>query len=252
MAFFKIYLSARYNALDKFLGGTQLEGKVLVEVAPVRSEQQRAPAFGSRWGVRSFDRVLDLALGLPVLLLFLPIMLLVALSIYLADGGPVIFAQPRVGKGRRSFRCLKFRSMHVHAERELAQVLARDSDARREWAETHKLRLDPRITRIGGFIRKHSLDELPQLLNVMIGDMSLVGPRPIVEVETPHYGHRLHHYCSVRPGLTGIWQVSGRSDVSYRSRVAMDVTYARSKSTALDLRLLLATIPAVLLSRGSY
>ena len=150
------------------------------------------------------------------------------------------------------FKCLKFRSMLVDADRRLQELLAQDPVARAEWERDHKLRDDPRITALGSFLRRSSVDEIPQLFNVLRGEMSLVGPRPIVAAEVPRYRRYINHYCSVTPGITGLWQVSGRNDVSYRRRVALDVTYARSKSLLFDLKILAATVPAVLLRKGSY
>jgi exopolysaccharide production protein ExoY len=150
------------------------------------------------------------------------------------------------------FTCFKVRTMVVDADKRLDQLLATDPDARAEWALDQKLRNDPRITTFGRFLRKSSLDEVPQLINVLRGDMSLVGPRPIVLEEAPRYGQWLKHYCAVRPGITGIWQVSGRNNLSYRRRVACDVLYARRQSTALNLKILLITIPAVLSQDGSH
>jgi lipopolysaccharide/colanic/teichoic acid biosynthesis glycosyltransferase len=185
-------------------------------------------------------------------LLFLaPLMIAVALAVYLHDGGPIFFAHRRIGRNGRPFPCLKFRSMAVDAEARLERLLATDLQAQREWAATHKLRVDPRITRIGDFLRRSSLDELPQFLNVLRGEMSLVGPRPVVQAEAKHYGRWFGNYCSVRPGITGLWQVSGRSDVSYRQRVALDVLYVRRKSLVMDFGILVQTVPAVLARRGS-
>lgn len=141
--------------------------------------------------------------------------------------------------------------MAVDAEDRLQRLLATDADVRAEWAAQHKLKVDPRITPLGDFLRKSSLDELPQLFNVVFGDMELVGPRPVVQTEAARYGRRFRDYCSVRPGITGLWQVSGRSDTTYRRRVAMDVIYSRTKSAGLDVRILFATIPAVLMRKGS-
>jgi len=142
--------------------------------------------------------------------------------------------------------------MVVDSEQRLKELLASNPDARAEWARDFKLRRDPRITPIGNFLRKTSIDELPQLLNVLRGEMSIVGPRPIVEGEIERYGRYFADYSRVKPGITGLWQVSGRNNVHYRRRVALDVTYARNKSLALDLRILAMTVPAVLLAKGSY
>ena len=188
-----------------------------------------------------------------LLIVFLaPLMICVVLAVRLQDGGPVLFTQQRVGYGGRPFACLKFRSMAVDAEARLERLLAEDLFARAEWASDHKLRIDPRITPMGMFLRRSSLDELPQLFNVLRGEMDLVGPRPIVPSEVRRYGRRIHHYYAVRPGITGLWQISGRTDISYRRRVAIDTVYARSKDFAFDLKILAMTLPAVLFRRGSY
>jgi len=197
-------------------------------------------------------RLLDCFGAAMALLAFLPLFVLIALLVMVTSRGPIFFGQQRIGHGGRMFTCYKFRSMVVDAEQRLQDLLASDAEAQREWLRDHKLKIDPRITAIGGFLRRSSLDELPQLFNVLRGDMSLVGPRPIVMGETPRYGRYLHEYASVKPGLTGLWQVSGRSNTSYRRRVAMDVAYARAKSLRLDVRILLATVPAVIGARGSY
>ncbi len=187
-----------------------------------------------------------------IIVALLPIMLVIMACIWLEDGGPPMFAHSRIGRDGRSFDCMKFRSMRVNASQYLAQHLLQDDAARREWDLTQKLRIDPRITITGAFLRKTSLDELPQLLNVVRGEMSLVGPRPIVQAEIARYGHYFGVYCSLKPGITGLWQVSGRSAVSYRRRVAMDVLYSRSRCTALYMKVLMMTVPAVLRRRGAY
>jgi lipopolysaccharide/colanic/teichoic acid biosynthesis glycosyltransferase len=198
------------------------------------------------------NRGMNTGIACLALLFFLPLMVLVALAIWCQDRGPVFFAHRRIGRDGRKFPCLKFRSMAIDAEERLKELLAKDPRAQAEWARDHKLRNDPRVTRLGLFLRKSSLDELPQLINVIRGEMDLVGPRPIVDGEVPKYGTRFRHYCSVNPGITGLWQVSGRNDTTYRSRVAMDCVYARSKSVPLDLWIMVATVPAVLLRKGSY
>jgi exopolysaccharide production protein ExoY len=196
--------------------------------------------------------VMHVAIVLAVTMFAMPLMIAIALAVYANDGGPVLFRHRRVGRNGKTFYCLKFRTMAVDAEVRLADLLASDPVARAEWAADFKLRHDPRVTRIGAFLRRSSLDELPQLFNLMRGEMSLVGPRPIVEAEIARYGWRFRHYCAVKPGITGLWQVSGRNDVSYRSRVAMDCIYAKRKSPWLDLWVLAVTVPAVLAKRGSY
>jgi exopolysaccharide production protein ExoY len=217
-----------------------------------------AEVNGKAWMQTDFDirrtanRSMNISLAAFALLFFLPVMVLVALAIWCQDRGPVFFAHRRIGRDGRKFPCLKFRSMAIDAEERLQELLAADPTARAEWERDHKLRNDPRVTRLGLFLRKSSLDELPQLLNVIRGEMDLVGPRPIVEAEASRYGARLKHYCAVNPGITGLWQVSGRNDASYRSRVAMDCVYAKSKSLPLDLWILVVTVPAVLMRKGSY
>jgi len=197
-------------------------------------------------------RSVDLMLACLALLFFSPLMVLVAISVWAQDRGPVFYAHGRVGRDGRVFKCLKFRSMLVDSDARLQRLLAESPEARAEWDRDHKLRNDPRITALGSFLRRSSLDELPQLFNVLVGEMSLVGPRPIVASEVKRYGRRFGHYCSVRPGITGLWQVSGRNDVSYRRRVAIDTCYAQNQSLVLDLRILLATVPSVLMRKGSY
>ena len=195
---------------------------------------------------------MNIAVALAALIFLLPVMLLVALAIYAQDGGPVLFAHRRIGLNGRHFYCLKFRSMAIDAEARLAALLASDPAARTEWQRDHKLRCDPRVTPLGAFLRKTILDELPQFFNVLRGDMSIVGPRPIVEAEVAKYGRRFRDYCTVKPGITGLWQVSGRNDTSYRTRVALDCVYARHRSFSLDAYIIACTVPAVLARRGSY
>ena len=195
---------------------------------------------------------MNIAVALLAIVFLAPIMLMVALAVYVQDGGPILFAHRRVGHNGRHFYCLKFRSMAIDAEQRLADLLAVDPEARAEWERDHKLRNDPRVTRLGAFLRKTSLDELPQLFNVLRGEMSLVGPRPIVEAEVAKYGRRFRQYCAVKPGITGLWQVSGRNDTSYRTRVALDCVYAKRRNVGLDAYILACTVPAVLARRGSY
>jgi exopolysaccharide production protein ExoY len=195
---------------------------------------------------------IDRSAALLALVLLLPMLLMVAALIWLRDPGPVLFAHPRVGQGGRMFRCLKFRTMVRNGDEVLARHLERSPEAAREWEETRKLRDDPRVTRLGRTLRKTSIDELPQLINVLKGEMSLVGPRPIVEAEARHYGAVMREYTAVRPGLTGLWQVGGRSDTTYAERVRLDQTYVRTQSLALDLKIILRTVVVVLKGRGSY
>jgi exopolysaccharide production protein ExoY len=197
-------------------------------------------------------RLLDILLTVPLLLFFSPLIAIVAVLVWIVDPGPILFRHKRIGYQGKPFYCLKFRSMVVDAERKLEDVLASDPLIRQAWLRDHKLPSDPRITKIGKFLRASSLDELPQFFNVIRGEMSLVGPRPIVQAEVTRYGRYIADYYSVMPGITGLWQISGRSDTSYRRRVALDVAFARARTPALYVKILVLTGPAVLLARGSY
>jgi len=197
-------------------------------------------------------RALDLAIAIPLLVFAAPMFLALMLLIRSHDGGPAFFRQKRIGLNGREFTCFKFRSMVMDAGERLQDLLARDPQAAAEWKADQKLRNDPRITPVGHFLRKTSLDELPQLLNIIRGDMSVVGPRPIVRDEKPRYGAYFSDYASVRPGVTGLWQVSGRNDTSYERRVRLDVIYARRHCFMFDIKILLSTIPAVLKGDGAY
>jgi len=225
----------------------------MAEFAPaVTSQQKLGSNTGSSAGRFNGEYFFHATLAILILLFFLPVLALVAAAVALQDGGPVIFAHQRLGRNGKPFLCYKFRSMRVDAEARLAEVLAADPAAREEWARDHKLRRDPRVTPLGDFLRRSSLDELPQFFNVLRGEMSLVGPRPIVEAERSKYGRRFLHYCAVKPGITGLWQISGRNDVAYRTRVALDTCYAMNKSLGLDLYILVMTVPSVLRARGCY
>jgi undecaprenyl-phosphate galactose phosphotransferase len=197
-------------------------------------------------------RIIDVVLSALILIVAAPAMIFTWVLVRL-DGGPAIYSHVRVGQHGREFRCHKFRTMVVDSDAVLARHLAENAAARSEWAASRKLKDDPRVTRLGRFLRKTSLDEMPQLLNVLRGEMSLVGPRPIIraELET-HYGvEGASAYMSVRPGLTGLWQVSGRSDVDYRKRVALDTDYVRNASLARDMMILCQTVKVVLLQKGA-
>lgn len=197
-------------------------------------------------------RGFDIAGAAMLLLILLPLLPFLALAVRM-DGGPALYRHSRVGLNGRTFNCLKYRTMVVGADQMLANHLAKDPLASAEWAATRKLKHDPRITRIGRVMRAASLDELPQLLNVLRGEMSLVGPRPVVHEELEkHYGVTGRNaYAATKPGITGLWQVSGRSGTSYEDRVSLDITYARTWSLFLDMKILLRTVPAVLARRGA-
>ena len=217
---------------------------------PVRS---RAAPVGLRYRIGDqVRRGLDIVGASAAIVLLAPLLVLVAAVLKGLDDGPVLFSQDRIGRDGRRFRCFKFRSMVQDAEGRLASVLAADPALRGEWLQNRKLKRDPRVTQFGDFLRRSSLDELPQLFNILRGDMTFIGPRPIVEDEAVQYGRWFRYYLAVKPGLTGLWQVSGRNDVTYRRRVAMDRLFCQSYSFELCLLILFGTGPAVLMRRGSY
>lgn len=196
-------------------------------------------------------RTIDFTAAIALLLMLAPLMLIIAVLIRSCDGGPALFRQWRIGKSGKTFRCWKFRTMACNADEALQGLLSSDPVAAKEWAEGHKLARDPRITPVGAFLRRSSLDELPQLFNIIVGEMTFVGPRPIVPAERERYGEAFAHCFSVPPGLTGLWQVSGRSDCSYATRVSLDSQYASEWHLLLDAKILARTVPAVLMQRGS-
>jgi undecaprenyl-phosphate galactose phosphotransferase len=197
-------------------------------------------------------RIFDLLAGLLILLCIAPFMLIIGMLIKLESKGPVLFGHKRIGKDNVQFKCLKFRTMVCNAQQALEELLKNDPGAREEWERDFKLKNDPRITKIGKFLRKTSLDELPQLINVIKGEMSLVGPRPIVKDEIVRYGNRINYYYQVPPGITGLWQVSGRSDIDYNTRVRIDTWYVRNWSLWQDITLLIRTVKVVLGRKGAY
>jgi exopolysaccharide production protein ExoY len=197
-------------------------------------------------------RAFDVVAAFAAIAALLPLFAIVCLAVYVECPGAVVFRQRRIGFDGREFTCLKFRTMALNAERALREYLANNEDARREWQTTHKLRNDPRITGFGRFLRRSSLDELPQLFNILMGHMSIVGPRPIVAAEVPLYREHFTDYANARPGLTGLWQVSGRNTIGYPQRVAYDVEYLRNWSFSRDLRIILATVMHVWEGNGAY
>ena len=203
------------------------------------------------WPARLLKRVFDLFAALVLLVLGALPLLYVALRIR-RDGGPAIFAHKRVGQSGKVFPCFKFRTMQVDAEERLRELLANDPAARAEWEREFKLRNDPRITTIGEFLRRTSLDELPQLFNVIRGEMSLVGPRPVIRAELSRYGDDVDYFLMVRPGMTGLWQVSGRNDTSYETRVYLDTWYVKNWSLWYDIAIMFKTIRVVLNREGAY
>ncbi len=200
----------------------------------------------------NLSRLMDVIIAFVAFMFVVPVLLLMCIAISIQDRGWPIFVHYRIGRGGALFPCLKLRTMVRDSDVRLRKLLETDAAARREWEVDQKLRNDPRITPLGQFLRKSSLDELPQLLNVIWGHMSLVGPRPIVPAEAARYGRYMQFYCAVRPGITGLWQVSGRNDIGYRRRVAMDTLYCRTRTVGGDISIMVRTIPAVLVSRGTF
>lgn len=196
-------------------------------------------------------RTLNQLAAAALLVAFAPVFLVVAFLIWRTDGAPIFFGHYRVGRHGRMFKCWKFRSMVVNSQEVLAHILASSPEAREEWAREQKLSHDPRITRIGAFLRKTSLDELPQLYNVLKGEMYLVGPRPITLAELDRYGNARWHYLHATPGMTGLWQVSGRSETTYDERVALDREYVEARSLWSDITILFKTVGVVLGKHGA-
>ena len=203
-------------------------------------------------GSRLLKFVFDWTLTLVGTILISPVLMAIGIWIYRDSPGPFIFKHRRIGKDGKEFNCYKFRSMCVDADVKLKELLEKDPEARAEWEKDFKLKNDPRITKSGAFLRKTSLDELPQIFNVLKGEMSLVGPRPIIRDEIPRYGKYIEDYYMVRPGITGMWQTSGRSDIDYDERVQMDTWYVRNWSIWFDIVLLWRTFSVVLNKKGAY
>lgn len=199
-----------------------------------------------------FKRGFDIAGALAGIVLLSPLLLMLAALVKFSDGGRIFYGHRRIGRNGAVFRCWKFRTMVENGDEVLMAYLAANPAEREEWSASRKLQNDPRVTRVGVVLRKLSLDELPQVLNILRGEMSFVGPRPVVKDELELYGTAAPYYLSTRPGLTGLWQVSGRNDVSYGARVAFDRHYVENWSFVSDLKILVRTVPAVFMSRGSY
>jgi lipopolysaccharide/colanic/teichoic acid biosynthesis glycosyltransferase len=221
--------------------GSNSHAAIAIRIAPGVLDRSRQLA----------QRLLDVTLAATLTILSSPLLLAIALSICLSSRGPVLFRQTRIGRNGRTFHIWKFRSMVVDSESVLTAHLAGNAEAKQEWELTQKLRDDPRILRFGRWLRSSSLDELPQLWNVMRGDMSLVGPRPVVPEEIARYGDSSGFYESVRPGMTGLWQVSGRSNTSYEERVSLDEYYVKNRSVSLDFHILVHTARTLLLREGA-
>lgn len=200
-------------------------------------------------------RAFDIVFSSIVLILSSPLFLIISIAILISSKGKgkIVYAHQRIGRGGKPFRCFKFRTMYPDADLRLKEILEKDSELKKEWEQNYKLKNDPRITPIGAFLRKTSLDEFPQFWNVLRGDLSIVGPRPVIRDEVEkQMGPKAAKILSIRPGLTGIWQVSGRNDTSYQKRVEMDIYYVDHHSFLLDLKLIFITIPCMFSSRGAY
>lgn len=197
-------------------------------------------------------RIIDIVLALSGIVLLAPLLIICFLLTVATSPGPALFRHRRVGFNGKHFECLKFRTMVMDAPDRLRKLLESDPAAAAEWTTNRKLRYDPRVTAIGAILRKSSLDELPQLFNVLKGDMSIVGPRPVTDEELERYASSIAAYLACRPGITGLWQVSGRSSTTYNKRVACDAFYARNWSMALDAKILIVTIPSLLVMESAF
>ena len=197
---------------------------------------------------------LDFLFSMIILIACLPLFLIISLLIKLSSRGPIFFLQERIGRKNIPFKCIKFRTMHPEAKDILENILIKDDKLKMEFEQTHKIKNDPRITKIGKLLRKTSLDELPQFINVLRNEMSIVGPRPIVNKEKKKYGKNLKKVLSIKPGITGLWQVSGRNNLTYKKRVKLDLNYAKNYNFLMDIRILIRTIGVILfpLDRGAY
>ena len=201
-----------------------------------------------------FKTLLDFLFSIFFLIISLPFFILISILIKLSSRGPIFFLQERIGKNNIPFKCIKFRTMHPEAKDILENLLMNDEKLKMEFEQTHKIKNDPRITTIGKLLRKTSLDELPQFINVLKNEMSIVGPRPIVNKEKKKYGKNFKQILSVKPGITGLWQVSGRNNLTYKTRVKLDLNYIENYNFLMDIRILIRTIGVILfpLDRGAY
>ena len=205
-------------------------------------------------GYKLIKKLFDIIFSAFILVFFLPLFVIIALLIKLSSRGPIFFLQERIGKNNIPFKCIKFRTMYPEAKDILQNLLKKDYKIKREFELTHKIKNDPRITTVGKFLRKTSLDELPQFINVLRNEMSVVGPRPIVKAEKKKYGKNFKKVLSIKPGITGLWQVSGRNNLTYKKRVILDLNYAKNYTFLMDMRILIRTFGVILfpLDRGAY
>lgn len=228
-----------------------IRAEYFADAAPQLSAHHRS--IGLNLAERVVKRLFDLSSVLVMLVLFGPLMLLITFLVSLSCGRKIIYGHVRVGQDGKEFKCYKFRSMVLNSDQVLQELLAHSEEARNEWERDFKLKNDPRITPIGRILRKTSLDELPQLWNVVMGDMSIVGPRPVVRKELDqYYGASRRHYLAVRPGLTGLWQVSGRNDLDYGARVALDRSYVERWNVFTDFGIVMKTVRVMVSRNGAY
>jgi lipopolysaccharide/colanic/teichoic acid biosynthesis glycosyltransferase len=227
--------------------------KPVVNKAVVKSLAQQRIRHGQKY--RNFNkRLFDIIFSLLVLVLCAPVYLALSIAIVTTSSGPIFYIQERVGRNHRHFGCIKFRTMIPDADRLLDEMMAQSADMRQEFSENFKLKQDPRITKIGKFLRTTNLDEFPQFINVLKGEMSVVGPRPLVPEEIARYGDKIDRVLTIRPGITGLWQVSGRNDIPYEQRIKIDVSYVKRRNFWLDLRIVCKTILLTILPKnnGAY
>ena len=236
-----------FAMVARMLGGSEEEPLPPPARRPAKTKSRQPEPLGG-----TLKRTFDILVAGTALVIAAPLILILGCIIKLQDNGPIFYAHPRIGYDRLPFRCFKLRSMVMDGDAVLARHLDEDPAALAEWTATRKLRRDPRITPFGRFLRKTSLDELPQLLNIVRGDMSIVGPRPITQDELDAYGSAGRYYSATRPGLTGLWQISGRSDVDYDRRILLDTFYVRRWSMGRDVLIVLRTPAVILFGRGSY
>jgi undecaprenyl-phosphate galactose phosphotransferase len=218
-------------------------------------ETTQWPPITSKLPTKHFigKRIFDVFFSLLILTAGAPVFIVIALIVRCSSKGSIFYSHERIGRGGIPFRCYKFRTMHPDADIRLEEILKSDPYKKKEWEKNRKLRTDPRLISVGAFLRRTSLDELPQFWNVLKGELSIVGPRPVVREEiVKHFGPRANKILSIRPGLTGIWQVSGRSNTSYARRVALDEQYVDTRSFWLDMKLIALTIPRIFSQNGAY
>ena len=201
-----------------------------------------------------FKTLLDFLFSIFFLMASLPFFIIISILIKLSSRGPIFFLQERIGENNITFKCIKFRTMHPEAKDILENLLINDEKLKMEFEQTHKIKNDPRITTIGKLLRKTSLDELPQFINVLRNEMSIVGPRPIVKAEKKKYGKNFKKLLSIKPGITGLWQVSGRNNLTYKKRVSLDLNYVKNYNLLMDIRILIRTFGVILfpLDKGAY